>query len=121
MERLFGLTYVEVRAFLCALNSIYNITELMSGDFVLGVDQALSKSLTWFEVDLYFVFLENSSELLIDLLRMGLDEGPLGDLGNSFLPLTMSKQKREHDLRVAPIRLSGTTSKYSKYLHFPRS
>ena len=54
MERLFGLTYVEIRAFLRALDSIYNITELMSGDFVLGVDQALSKSLTWFEVDLYF-------------------------------------------------------------------
>ena len=41
VERLFGLTYVEVRAFLCALNGIYNNTELVSGDVVLGIDQVL--------------------------------------------------------------------------------
>ena len=42
VEELFGLPYIKVRALVCALNGIHNITELMPGYLVLGVDQFLS-------------------------------------------------------------------------------
>ena len=61
VERLFDLSYVKVRAFLCALNRIRNIAELVSGCFILGMDQALPSG-----VDLNFVFLEDSSEFFSD-------------------------------------------------------
>ena len=64
VEALFDFTYIKVRALLCALNGIQNITELVSGCFILVMDQSLPWGLAQFEVDLNFMFLEDSSEFL---------------------------------------------------------
>ena len=68
LEGLLGLIYIKVGALLCALN----ITELVPGCFIHGVDQSLSSGLARFEVDLNFMFLEDSSEYFpIHLPYMG--------------------------------------------------
>ena len=42
VEGVFGFPYIKAQALLCALNGIHNITELMLGCLVLGLDQSLS-------------------------------------------------------------------------------
>ena len=44
VEGLFGFPYIKVRALLCVLNDIHNISEFMCGCLVIGVDQALVNS-----------------------------------------------------------------------------
>ena len=41
VEMLFDFLYIKVRALLCVLNGIHNMTELMPGCFCLGVKQSL--------------------------------------------------------------------------------
>ena len=48
VEGLFGFTYMKFRAFLCALNSIHNNTEIMPRCSTHGVDQSLSEGLAGF-------------------------------------------------------------------------